>query len=212
MSGIATNLLPKGFIKLSGPENYTAWKKDFKRIVIFDWGFYQGIEEILEKPNLETLLRTAQSESADQQITEPAAADATQNYEDLIAIHNMHLAEWRRSDESVRFALNLLRSAVEPHLWPHNINNPVVAWTAIQEANEPDADTRLEHALTQMERIRIQNYKNIREYIWQFDNILQRYQGSRRQLLLHPTHPQHHPRLTCPIHSVRYLLEYLLDQ
>jgi len=185
-----TNLLGKGFVKLSGPENYTTWKKDFKPIANLNgvWALYQGTDPVLERPTLQTVLPAAtgkpKRKGADATIIAEGAAaaaasaaaqqtDAPANYQYHIAVYNVQLAEWKENEKSVRFALALLQTAVEPWVWPTDSDDPATTWATIRANNEADADTRLDRALTQLDKIKLENFTTVRDYLVHFDSVYQ---------------------------------------
>lgn len=160
-----TALFGKSFTKLSGPENYTTWKKDFKPIAHLNgvWGLYQGTDSVLQKPVVEPPGTAKQDHPP-------------QNYLYIIALYHVQHSEWTDNEKAVRFALALLQYAVEPWVWPENTTNPAIAWQTIRADNEAGAHTRLHRALTQMDKkrnMKLQDFKNIRDYLFQFDNIMQ---------------------------------------
>jgi hypothetical protein len=178
-----TSLLGKNFVKLSGPENYTSWKKDFKPIASLNgvWALYQGTTPVIDKPTLQAVPAAAGKARPNTRSqntpppTGPAADDdaAPTNYAYHIAIYNVQLSEWRENEKTVRFALALLQYAVEPWVWPTDAEDPAAVWETVKANNEADAETRLDRALTQLDKIKLDNFATTRDYLVHFDSVHQ---------------------------------------
>jgi hypothetical protein len=190
-------ILGKGFVKLSGTENYIEWCKAFYPIATINgvYNLYKGKEPILDRPKLEdyitlpsvkpttatskTKRRTADAEIVSQSSTNPdqedtpvTTATGTSDYAYNIAIYNIRLSEWKDNEKSARFALALLQVAVEPWLWDDDWTNPNIAWTTITKKNEPSKDVLLDKALSRLDKTKFQDFKSLRELLVHYDDVL----------------------------------------
>lgn len=145
--------LGKDFVKLSGPENYDSWMKDFEPIANVNGylGLYLGHDDVVGKPTppsfipkavapqpTERRTRTALPHSQDTENSPPS------NYQYALAVYNAQVQDWKDNDKNVQSACALLRAAVEPWIWkklPANKNtHPAKALTAIIKTNKaPDS-------------------------------------------------------------------------
>ena len=150
---------------LTGQDNYNAWVRDFKIVAKSEgvWGFYQGTEPILTKPeradyHIPTQKKkrmTADAEivasdsSSSQAPTTPAALNTL---ETNITLYKLDSEEWKDNDKKVRHAQTLLPQWVDPairgNLEEHE--NPMDAWEYLKGQYKMTNARALDIALTKV--------------------------------------------------------------
>ncbi len=145
-----SDLLGPKFPTLTISESFDSWEKHFKHIAICNgvWGIYQGNDPILAKPVLTDFIPTAPnpkhgnaygfSNNPGPKISD---SEAPANYQYMIALYNLHLAEWKENDKLVRLALALLHAAIASSFWPNDVeNDPRSAWLEIEQKGRSNID------------------------------------------------------------------------
>lgn len=189
--------LGKDFDKLSGPDNFDAWLKDFEPIAIMHGclGLYNGTEPVLERPSPPSFIpkpeaaptqyvlrerRTADKLISSQQpLTPPgtsaARTEVPEDYQVRIAIYNSQMTDWKDNEKNARGAIALLRASVESWIWkevPEDATgHPRKAWQAISNGNQASDNIRLERALEKLDMIKLEDATAIRPFLTKFEEV-----------------------------------------
>ncbi|KAH7095736.1 hypothetical protein FB567DRAFT_544013 [Paraphoma chrysanthemicola] len=165
-----TAVLGKDFHKLDGFDDYSTWSKEFtRRAFLAGLGsLYNGEGDIIGKPARPDFLNQDRTvgRTTDNSIAEQAGVPIPVDAAAQLDIYNTLLELWKDYDKDRRFAIVMLRRAVQPWMWKE-INeehtcSPHLAYAAITRNNKAPNYVLLDRALTKINEIKLTDFTAIR--------------------------------------------------
>lgn len=166
--------LPAKFVKLSGPDNYKSWVKEFKVIAYVQgvWSIYDGTEAILPKPvkpDRPDRLDASGPGVATRSSASTEYAISFKNYKMQLEDFKADTVVYLDNDRRARLALGLLIGAIEPYIYndvnTSSKNDARKLWDHLEDKNQPQEDKLRQRLIQTLVDITLKDPHAAREYI-----------------------------------------------